>query len=1133
MTSTTLIARSLRYYWRTHLAVVAGVATAVAVLAGALLVGASVKDSLRALALARLGRTDLVAAGTGFFRDSLAADVAKRAAADGQALDVAPVIVLEGTVSAAANDRTAHRVQVVGVDARFWRFHHADGLDGPSGRDAFLSPALRDELSTSDGDALMLTVQRSADIPPSLLPGRRDDLVRTIRLVSRAARTTPLLEFALRPEQGAVRTAFVPLARLQRELDRPNQVNALLVSSATDAPESVGVDRVRTLLHAASAPEDLGIQVRTADAPSGTLIVESTRGYLSDVQAQAVRDVAVASRLNTEPVLTYLANSLRIGDRTIPYSLVAGVEGQEPGTGSPEPGTRNREPGIRNPEPESLDLNDWAANDLRATPSDPIALEYYVWTDAGGLETRGETFRVGRVLPMDGRGGDRSLTPDYPGLTDEARIGDWDPPFPVDLSRIRPRDEDYWARYRAAPKAFVPLARAQRLWGSRFGRLTSMRLTSGSGFQAPGSAFEIGRAIVARLDPVSSGAFAILPVRQDALAAARGRADFGEYFLYFSFFLVLSALLLAALFFRLGIEQRWREVGLLAAVGFPPSSTRRLFLGEAAVLSSVGATVGALAAIGYAALVLLGLRTWWIGAVGTSNLDVHLSSWPLGVGGLAGVVVALAAIAVTLRGLRNISPRSLLSGDPSTGRTTDAVSPTSSRARWLAVLTGAGALALIIAAAADLAPRLVSFFLGGSLLLASALFALAARLRAAPATPIVPGNFMALARLGFRSATARPGRTVLSAALIAVAAFVIVAVSAFRLDGAEDRSRHGGTGGYAFVAEAAIPLLHDPASASGLGELGLTPDALHGVRLARFRLKPGDDSSCLNLYRPTDPRIVGASSRFIAEARFSFSDTIPEKTPGATSANPWTRLEGEFPDGALPAIADATSLTYVFHLAVGDDLVVPSASGRPIRLRIVAALADSLFQSELIISERHFVRAFPSIEGYRFFLIDAPRREDMAGRLEGSFRDYGLDVEDTAVRLAAFHRVENTYISTFQALGGLGLILGTLGVGAVLMRNVLERQRELALLGAVGFRAADVSLIILSETALIVLSGVAIGVVSALVAIAPAVLDRGSRLPLGTLTLVVAGVIAAALVSSLGATLWARRLPIVETLRTE
>ena len=50
-------------------------------------------------------------------------------------------------------------------------------------------------------------------------------------------------------------------------------------------------------------------------------------------------------------------------------------------------------------------------------------------------------------------------------------LADWDPPFPVDLSRIRPQDEKYWDDYRTTPKAFVSPGVARKLWGSRFGRV--------------------------------------------------------------------------------------------------------------------------------------------------------------------------------------------------------------------------------------------------------------------------------------------------------------------------------------------------------------------------------------------------------------------------------------------------------------------------------------------------------------------------------------------------------------------------------------------------------------------------------------------------------------------------------------
>src|SRR4029450_4016161 len=104
-----------------------------------------------------------------------------------------------------------------------------------------------------------------------------------------------------------------------------------------------------------------------------------------------------------------------------------------------------------------------------------------------------------------------------------------------------------------------------------------------------------------------------------------------------------------------------------------------------------------------------------------------------------------------------------------------------------------------------------------------------------------------------------------------------------------------------------------------------------------------------------------------------------------------------------------------------------------------------LFQGELLVGERHFSTAFPDEEGYRFFLLDVPpaRESALTEALESRLSDFGMDVSSTAARLAEYHRVENTYISTFQALGALGLVLGTVGLGAVLLPHPFERPREL------------------------------------------------------------------------------------------
>jgi putative ABC transport system permease protein len=335
-----------------------------------------------------------------------------------------------------------------------------------------------------------------------------------------------------------------------------------------------------------------------------------------------------------------------------------------------------------------------------------------------------------------------------------------------------------------------------------------------------------------------------------------------------------------------------------------------------------------------------------------------------------------------------------------------------------------------------------------------------------------------------------------------------------------------------------VPIVHNPNDPRGKVELQIedVPE-LADVRFMRFRLRPGDDASCLNLYRPTSPTIVAPEAEFTAANRFSFGATLAATDD--ERRNPWLLLDRSFEDGAVPAIADATSLQYVLHLAVGDDFRLDAGGAQPIVLRFVAALRDSVLQSEIVIGDREFVRLFPSQQGFRYFLVDAPgvrtseAARSLAQTVERELAPFGVDAVSTAERLDSFHQVENTYLSTFQALGGLGLLLGTVGLATVMFRNVLERRRELALLRAVGYDARHVSLMMAAETALLLGAGLSAGAVCAAVAIAPAWLERGGSAPGTGLVLLLLAILAAGLISAVGATRAALRGEILGALRAE
>src|SRR5687767_12590622 len=143
MTFRTLVLRSATYHWRTNLAVMLGVAAASSVLGGALVVGDSVRGSLREIAVGRLGRAEIVISSPGFFREDVSASVT--GALSGAS--AAPMIVASGFVTHEPSGRRAAGVLVYGVDDRFWGFHGGHSVDGVRA-----SPALAAELGASDGD---------------------------------------------------------------------------------------------------------------------------------------------------------------------------------------------------------------------------------------------------------------------------------------------------------------------------------------------------------------------------------------------------------------------------------------------------------------------------------------------------------------------------------------------------------------------------------------------------------------------------------------------------------------------------------------------------------------------------------------------------------------------------------------------------------------------------------------------------------------------------------------------------------------------------------------------------------------------------------------------------------------------
>ncbi|NIR50179.1 ABC transporter permease, partial [candidate division KSB1 bacterium] len=996
--------RSLTYFWRINLAVVLAAAVATAVLTGALLVGDSVRGSLRDLTLDRLGEIDHALITQKYFRENLARGLAQTGDFKEHFDLVAPAVMSNGTAIHDKSGSRASNINLLGMDERFTRFYESSPGDSvqlntllqkPSGQifpSIVINQSLKNELDAQVGDQILLSFAKPSDIARASLLGSKEteDVVETSRCVlSKIIPDEGIGRFGLRPHQTLPLNAYVSLPVLQNALERNGEVNAIVVSEKSDAELENTSAFLQDHLARVLKFEDLGL---TLEQYQNTFSLATEASILSPQMVKHAKSVADTLNLQVLPIYTYLANTMEANGRLLPYSTVTAIETPV------EPTFGNLTLINGQPAPElsvnEILLNEWAAEDLQVSAGDTITMSYFVVGPNDDLFTQRSTFRIKGVVKLTGLAADRNLTPDFPGIATADDMSGWDPPFPIDLSLIRPKDEAYWDKYRGTPKAFVSLETGKKLWSSRFGHTTSLRFGSSSELEVSAARDRFKKTFLENLDPEQVG-FVFQPVKEQGLRASTGATDFSGLFVGFSLFLIVAAALLVGLIFRLGVEQRASEIGTLLSVGYPVSKVRKQFLAEGGLLAILGGLLGTGGAIFYAWVMMVGLRTWWQAAVGSPFLFLHVTPLSL----ILGYVISLAVIVVSIwlgfRKLSKIPPPALLAGVTSMFKQTRA----GRTAKLIAMATLL--LAVVMTGSTffmktmETASPTELFFGVGTLLLISGLTFFYIWLRTAHKSVLQKSGMAKSLRMAVRNTPRNPGRSMLSAALVGCACFVIVAVGANRREfGREVLKKDSGAGGYTLIAESDIPIHYDLNSEDARFELGFSDEdaqILEQSQIMAFRLLPGEDASCLNLYRVQKPRIIGVPQEQIRRGGFEFTKVAKSETNH--DANPWSLLNQDLGPNIIPAFGDANSVQWILHSGLGQDIVIADESGEKVKLRFVGLIAKSIFQSEVLISEENFLKHWPSRTGYSYFLIETPRDriQETAQILESTLSDYGFD----------------------------------------------------------------------------------------------------------------------------------------------
>ena len=1177
-----IVIRSLMHFWRNNLALALGAAIATAVLTGALLIGDSMRMSLTELTLDRLGRIDELLVSDGFFRESFADEVVAQFQSDGQDVTASSLILFPGgTVESqaltATGDATlarASNVNVLGINESFWKFDANDLQPGAElVEDAvIINQTLARELEIdakhwneigSVNISLVLRIPKPVQLPSESALGVSNDLIESIvdLKISQIIPDAGLGRFSLQPSQVAGPNLYLSIARLQERLSRKSlkhksssqQCNAILFSNLQTAADTKRGDGTAVDVMQKVRPEleDLGINLKRVTQQFGDQAppvfdywsLSSDRLVINDSLAASVQ----ASFPTAKPVMTYLANDIRKRGQSsgVPFSMVSAIE-----VGDSFPLTANGKPIDRLSDDEIV-LNRWAAADIEAAVGDEIEITYFdpetthgnqieetalftlvAIADLTAPETPFELTRRGGIVPAIYRqkptaANDPDLTPTVPGVTDAESIENWDLPFQT-ADKLRAQDDDYWTDYRTTPKAFVSPAKGKQMWQSRFGSVTSFRIPASTGDTGSLSQTLLEQFAADQADV----GMRLIPIRKNGLKASSGSTPFDGLFLALSMFVIASALILVTLLFRLTMQNRASEIGVLQALGLPIKDVSGVWLREMALVCMGGAILGVLLGIGYAWLMVHGLRTWWVGAISTPFIELFITPKSLLIGLFSGLLVCVLTVWWSLRSARKMPVRRLLAGELEVRAMNSGKRKSSLLSRlgpWLI-----GALVVVATVLAFIAtglsgePQAGAFMGAGFLVLAASLWAVYRWLKSEGSGMTVDsGQSFDLGRFARLSARRSPLRSALTVGLVGVASFLIVAVSSFRLSPTEL-----GTGGFDFVATSSQPIIADLNTDEGRAELLGDVEIPEAVKTYSLRLKPGQDASCNNLYQSTQPQVIGVPDAFIKRfddrgQRFEWAGVLGS----GDSPNSWRSLSRSAESSnIIPVVIDKNTANYSLKIfALGTIYDVEFDSGEKVSFEVVGFLSNTVLQGSLIIAESDFKRVFPTVAGYRYFLVDGDQ-ETMAA-MEAGLGDYGFDARPATTVLENFMSVQNTYLNTFQALGGLGLLLGTLGMAVLQIRNVIERTSELGLMRAIGFDAARIGGLIFWETAWLMLVGLGVGVFSALFATLPHYFFGGASVPWLALVVIFTVVILCGLLASSIAARTVQRRPLLSALR--
>ncbi|NOR86688.1 MAG: FtsX-like permease family protein [Bacteroidales bacterium] len=1049
------IFKSLRYFKKQHIAVFLATLISTAVLTGALIVGDSVNYSLRSLVDQRLGKIAYtLVSGDRFVRSKLASEISEELKTPAAAL-----LLLPGIAINTDEQKRINQTQIIGIDHDFWELCNLE-IPDLKRNEIYISSRTADQLMLQKGEEILLRIN-NADLVPLNAPfATEEEPSIAFRMkVKDILHDDQLGRFSLQNNQMAPYNVFINREYLAEKLELSGLSNVIVLAENKKIDQEI----LNKSFQSNWTLKDAGLQLNNL-ASENTFQLFSDRIFIDHTISQSIEE----ANLSQERFLSYFVNAFRFKNQETPYSFVTAASNPYLG----EELTNNE-----------IIINSWLADDLNIKIGDTLDLDYFVIGLLRDLKEETSKFIVKKIIPTQDDPLNKALMPSFPGLSDAGNCSDWDAGIPIDLKKIRDKDELYWTHYKGSPKAYISLDQGSKMWDNQYGNFTAIRFYSNT------NKAELTKNILAVLYPKDLGLLFHNSRSQGIIAASNG-VDFGELFLSLSFFVIAAALLLAILIYSLNLESRRSETGVLYALGFNKKQILRLRISESFIGIILSSLIGGFLGILYNQMMIAGLNSIWNDAIHAHALEIYIKPTTLILGVIIGILISLLSIYFTTAQKLKKTIISIINNQESGYQTKQA--PVY---KIIAIIGFISAISLLIYSIYNSVEKNAALVLIAGFLFLTACISLASIfLSAKTNSKTIRNSVPSIYEFAFINAGRNKGRSLAVIALLAIGTFTVIVTGANRktFSGTEDQ-RQSGTGGYQLWVENTVPILKDLNTPEGKSYYGLENEAvLDQTQFVQFLNLSGDDASCLNLNQVQQPQVLGIKPElFDSQQAFSFAKLLKE------SETPWLLLNQDFGPNVIPAMADQTVIQWGLMKAIGDTLIYHNEYGQEINLLLVGGLNASIFQGSIMISEKQFIKNFPGSSGSRVMLVNGPKEQlaEIDQLLSNNLADYGVEISSASVRLAAFYSVTNTYLTIFMILGGLGVILGTLGLGIVLMRNMLDRKQELEILKAVGYPSSQIFRLIFTENLFLLIAGILIGFLSAMIGILPSLLSTAFHIP--------------------------------------